>query len=578
MARSKVARKFQPDSSASIDALKRGIALHQSDQLEGAEAAYRFAVALDPRQAYALQLLGLLLTQTGRPEEGLKHIETALALAPERADIHCAHGDTLANLNRFEEALKAFDAAIRLDPKHFSSWRGRGSALIALKKVGEALEAYGRALTIKPDDPETLALSSEALGEGRFFNEAFAAVKQALAIKPDCAAAWVQCGTLLHNFGQMPDALVCLETAIAVAKPKSVPEMRARIGRGVTLARLRRFDESMEAFADALKRAPGNCEIRFQRAGVSLTRGQYAEAWDDYEARFEARPHAARLAPLPLPVWRGEPIAGKKILILDEQGNGDILQFCRLLPKLEALGAEVTMVVREGLVRLLRSLPGNVTFTTTITSIEGFSYRCPLLSVPLALGLTLATVPANIPYLRAEPERVSWWRERLGEGFKVGLVWSASIFGFREGRSAALADFAALASVPGVRLVSLQKELGVELLRAPPAGMKVETLGPEYEKGDFLETAAVVEALDLVICVDTAVAHLAGAIGRPVWVVLPYISDWRWLLDRSDSPWYPTLRVFRSRAHGDWAGTLSDVAQELRALVRPEDCASRATA
>ena len=565
MPRPKLATKRSTEAPArAVERLQLAIALHQREDLEGAEAGYRAALALDPLQVFALQLLGVLLNQTGRSLEGLERIDEALALAPQLPDIHVARGDTLIRLRRFEGALSAYDEAIRLRPHHFASWKGRGGALRGLNRVGEALEAFDRALAIKPDHADTLTLRSEALAEGRFFYEAFAAVDRALAVSPGWAPAWVQRGTLLHNLGQMQEALACFEIAVA----KSPEEVPARIGRGVALGRLRRFDDAIASLDETLMRSPDNFEARFQRSNVNFMRGELAAGWRDYEARFAARPETARFVLGPQPIWRGESIGGKKILVHDEQGYGDVLQFCRYLCELEALDADVTFSVRANLAPLLQSLPGGVKVTTAVESFDGFDYQCPLMSLPLAFRTELATIPASVPYLSVDPERVAWWRERLGGGFKVGVVWSASIFGFRQGRSVELAEFAGLSRIPGVRLLSLQKEVGVELLSAPPQGMKIETLGAEYENGDFLETAAVVMALDLVVSVDTAIAHLAGALGRPVWVALPYISDWRWLLDRSDSPWYPTMRLFRSRAWGGWSGVFSDVEKELRALTQ----------
>lgn len=549
-------------SARAVETLKQAIALHGRDDLVGAEAAYRAAVALDPRQFYALQLLGVLMTQTGRPEEALTQLDAALKLAPRLPDAHVARGDALARLRRFEEAIVAYDSALAIRPVHADSWKCRGVALNGLRRIAEALACYDRALGLKPDFVEVHALRGAALAELRRFDEAYAAIDAALALAPDSATAFVARGNMLFNSGRTEEALTCFERALEC----SPGEIDGWINRAAALGRLRRFDEAAASFDAALARYPDCAEAMFQRSAMRLLRGDYEGGWQDYESRWTSRQAQHRVIEAPLPIWRGEPLAGQTILIYEEQGYGDMLQFCRYLPELAARGADVTLLVRPALASLLHSLPGSPRIVTKVESFEGFDWQCPLLSLPLAFGTRLDNIPARVPYLAADPQRVAQWKARLGGGFKVGISWAASVQGWRQGRSAPLAEFAGLSRLPDVRLLSLQKEAGVEQLEATPAGMEVETLGPEYEAGDFLETAAVVSALDLVITVDTAIAHLAGALGRPVWVALPYVADWRWLFDRADSPWYPTMRLYRQRGAGHWRSAFAGMEASLRAL------------
>jgi hypothetical protein len=301
-----------------------------------------------------------------------------------------------------------------------------------------------------------------------------------------------------------------------------------------------------------------------------LMTGDLAEGWRLYEWRKKAF-DAPKICSGAQTLWSGqEPLEKSTLLIYaDEQGLGDTIQFCRYAALARQRGAKVILAVQDRLVTLLRSIGENIELVKTSSAIPDADFRIALLSMPLAFETTLHNIPATVPYLAAERDRVARWRAMLGDdGFKVGICWRASpVRNADTDKSFSLRSFERIAAIPGVRLISLQKHDGLAELRNLPAGMRVETLGDGFDDGHdaFLDTAAVMENLDLVIAPDTAVAHLAGALARPIWVALKFVPDWRWLLDRSDSPWYPTMKLFRQERRGDWSGVFPALETELRA-------------
>jgi hypothetical protein len=345
----------------------------------------------------------------------------------------------------------------------------------------------------------------------------------------------------------------------------------AFINRGNALNALMRFEEALASYDRALAIKPDYADALFNRGVISLLLGEFPTGWVSYEGRWDHIGAANRKLKAPYPVWKGENIAGKRFIVYDEQGLGDIIQFSRYLKQLSALGAQVTFLLRANMHGLLRSLDEKIRLTDNHPIRETFDYQCALLSLPLAFGTTVNNIPAETRYLRAESDRIEKWKERLGDaGFKIGVAWQGNKAGGIDiGRSFPLVEFLGISHLPSVRLISLQKHEGVEQLRDMPEGMAVETLGDDFDLGDeaFLDTAAVIENLDLVISSDTSVAHLAGALGRPVWVALKYVPDWRWMLNRTDSQWYPTMRLFRQGTIDDWRAVFADIENALRELM-----------
>ena len=294
------------------------------------------------------------------------------------------------------------------------------------------------------------------------------------------------------------------------------------------------------------------------------------EGWPLYEWRSSKRANSIEALVRDRPSWRGEEIGARTLFIYAEQGLGDTIQFCRYARLAETLGMHVILAVQNPLLRLMKSLGPNIVVTEWTSMPDHFDRHASLLSLPLGFGTVTESIPGEIPYLHAEPERIHRWKARIGSaGFKIGISWQGNIASPADaGRSFPLAAFAGLAAIPGVRLISLQKNDGLDQLDDLPPHMVVETLGDDFDAGDhaFLDTAAAMQSVDLVISSDTSIAHLAGALGRPVWVGLQFVPDWRWQLDRADSPWYPTMRIFRQRTRGDWQSVFAEMEEVLRKI------------
>jgi hypothetical protein len=405
-------------------------------------------------------------------------------------------------------------------------------------------------------------LGNAQSAEGRW-EAALASYAAALARDPRLAEAHLNRGNVLKEMERWTEALEAYDAALRLRPDDSV----ALSNRGIVLKELHRFDEALETFDGAVAREPTNFTARYNRGLLALLLGRLAEGFGDYEARWQD-PHGSLRAvrrEFAAPCWTGrEPIDGRRILLHAEQGFGDTLQFCRYVPILATAGAEVILEVPVSLVALLADLDGVARIVATGRALPACDYHCPLMSLPLAMGTGIATIPRQVPYLHAEAVKMEAWRARLARVPRpwVGLAWAGSPV-HRNDRNRSIPLQSLLAQLPAdVRYVSLQKVVPPTDRPALAAAHQLHDWTGELH--DFSDTAALIEALDMVIAVDTAVVHLAGGLGKPCWVMLPLHPDWRWLLDREDSPWYPSLVLFRQSARCDWGGVLARVAAALR--------------
>jgi len=453
------------------------------------------------------------------------HSRRAIALKADYVPAYRLLAELLRRRNA-PDSLSCYRRLLELDPDNYMAHNNIGLLLNKLGRRSEADAAFGRALELKPGNPHIRFNQLMVRADGDL-DEAIDCCRRALAERPDD-----------------PDVLTNLAIVLQFAG---------------------RYDEAMAEYRRAVAVNPAHLGSRFNMSLLMLLHGDYARGWVEYEHRWKlletSKPSFAQ------PEWQGEDIAGKTILLQTEQGFGDELQCLRFVPDVLARGARVALRLDRPLVRLAASLPGDLVITPATAPPPAFDVWCPLLTVPRILGTRLDTIPAKVPYLRIRPGIAERWRARLAElpGLKVGLTWAGSPSHVNDFRRSA--DFAAvkpLFAVPGTSFVSLQVGPRAHDLAALPPGTIVD-LSPELK--DFAETAGAILNLDLVIAVDTAVAHLAGALGKPVWIMLPFAPDWRWLLDRDDSPWYPTARLYRQRAPGDWDGVIARVAADLAALV-----------
>jgi tetratricopeptide (TPR) repeat protein len=538
----------------------RGNTLQKLGRFDDALESYERALALKPDYAEALNNRGNALHNLKRFDEALESLEQALEIRSDYADTLNNRGVIFQELGRFDEALECYQRALVIRPDYADALNNRGVVFQDLARFDEALESYEQALVIRPDYPEALNNRGIIFQELGRFDEALESYERALAISPNYAAAHNNRGNTLQKLGRFDEALESYERAVTIRADYA----EAFNNRGNTLHELVRFDEALESYerALAIRSDYANCHVN--RAFLLLQIGRFAEGWQGYEWRRKIDSGTAR--PQSGPEWTGGDTSAKRLLFYSEQGLGDTIQFSRFACSVAAGGAEVLLEVQPSLVGLLRSLKGVRVIPKAATLRKHYA-ELLLMSLPHVLGATPETMPGNIPYLFAEPARVEARAKRLPAGqFRVGIVWQGkSTADVDFGRSIPLRSFAPLSRIPGITLISLQKYDGVRQLAYLPPDMRVETLGAEFDAGEdaFVDCAAVMMNLDLVISSDTAAAHLAGALGRPVWIVLQHVPDWRWMMDREDTAWYPTARLFRQARRDDWDEVFERIAGEL---------------
>ncbi|MDQ2101916.1 tetratricopeptide repeat protein [Azospirillum isscasi] len=536
---------------------------------DAALATVRRALMLRPVYAEAYGTLGNALQAAGRTEQAVLAWRAYLALAPDRVEPCAGLAPILESLKRTDEAIRVHRVAAKLRPDDAGRLTTLGNVLRSGSRLDEAIGQYRKALALEPDRAETFFNLGSALREGNRLPEAGAAFRIAVRVAPDRQEIHNSLGLTFQDLGRLPEAAEAYRRAVALSPAVSGPHSNL----GVVLNDLGVLDDAERTYRRAIALRPDFADARCNLSLLLLIRGRFREGWDEYEWRWGLAEMAKAKPALTEPLWTGEIGAGRTILLHAEQGLGDSIQFVRYVPMVIERGWRVVLLVQKPLMRLFRTLVGGGPDVTIIGSGEPpppFQAQCPLLSLPRAFSTTLPTIPAQVPYLQAEPELVAAWRDRLPrDGIRIGVVWQGNPAGkVDRGRSYPLACLEPVARMPGVRLISLQKNFGLEQLKALPAGMEVETLGDAFDSGPdaFLDTAAVMMNLDLVITSDTSVAHLAGALGRPVWVPLKTAADWRWLRDREDSPWYPTLRLFRQTTAGEWGSVFARMARALTNL------------
>jgi tetratricopeptide (TPR) repeat protein len=525
---------LEPDNASAH--YGRGVAFAALGRLEEALQSYERAIALRPDYAEAHFTRGVALRELGLPAEALASQNRAIALKPDFADAHCNRANALVDLERFDAALSSYERAAALNPNYYEAFSNMVVPLQQLQRPQEAVAAAERAIAIRPDHAMAHSNLGAALTQSRRLDEALESFDRAIALRPDDAAAYNNKGVALYELRRFDEALACLDRAIALSP----------------------------AFADA----------HLHQAMCRLALGDFARGWTQFEWRWRTPQYQDGRRHQDKPLWQGrEALEGRTIVLHSEQGLGDTLQFSRFAADVAARGAKVVLEVQPELERLLSRLEGVAQVVRVGAAIPPCHLQTPLMSLPVALGM-LAPDAGRPPYLSAWPQDVAAWRARLATSGKrrVGLCWAG---GFRpdllaadlldKRRSLPLEAFAPLAGVEGVEFYSLQK--------GPPAAQLTEAQaggweGPPIldltaELNDFADTAALIANLDLVVTCDTAIAHLAGGLGKPVWILNRFDACWRWMVDREDSPWHPSARLFRQTAPGDWAGVVQRVKDEL---------------
>jgi tetratricopeptide (TPR) repeat protein len=521
-----------------------------------AAAALERACALSPDSPTAHCDLGAAFVALQQLERAAASYTRAVVLKPDFAEAHNKLGNIQRHLGDLDRAALSYRRAIKAEPKHPHAWYNLAVTLQVQESFPAALEAYAKALELAPANPvaeNNMGLVLMALGRN---TEAGSAFRRSLALKPDYALARINLGAILQLENKPTEAIEILKSVLA----ETPDDTRPLTNMGNAYIALNRPADALAAYERTLEIDPELAEARYNAALAHLLMGELERGWEDYESRLETEAHQ-RKYPHDGPRWRkGEAVAGKTVLVYAEQGLGDTLQFIRYILLLEAEGAKVVVQVHVALKGFLERQLGTATVIATSDPVPNHDFQCSLLSLPREFGTTLKTIPSKSPYLVAPEAKTEAWRKVFAhaDGLKVGLVWSGNPkHQFDHNRSFPIELLPELTSGMPAHFFAIQKELRAgdrEKLAAMPL---IHDLSSKIVTFD--DTAALVTALDIVITVDTSVAHLAGALGANAWVMLGFAPDWRWLLDRSDSPWYPSLRLFRQATIGDWSAVIRDV-------------------
>jgi len=538
----------------------RGVALQELNQNDKAVASYDRAITLKPDLAEAWSGRGNALQELKRFPEAVASYDKAITLKSGYAEAWSNRGNALKALKRFPEAVASYDKAISLKPGYAEAWSNRGVALHDLKQLNAAVASYDRAISLKPEYAEAWYNRGNAMQKLEQFADAVESYDKAISLNPEYAEAWSNRGSVLQSLNELNAAVASYDKAI-VLKPGHA---EAWSNRGLVLHELKQLAAAIESYDKAISLKPEYAEAFLNKALALLSGGDYGLGWEMYEWRWKIDGFFLPGRDVTRPLWLGDDsIEGKTILLHSEQGLGDTIQFCRYARLVADRGARVVLEAERSLIGLLKKLDGVAEFVAKGDALPSFDLHCPLLSLPLAFRTTLETIPQTSKYLSGDVDKVAEWERRLGAKTKprIGLTWSGNRQNAKlAGRRVPLDEL--IGRLPaGFQYVSLQKEVWDVDRATLDSATGIVHYGDEMK--DFTDTAALCELMDLVISIDTAAAHLSAAMGKPTWVLLKFCPDWRWLLDRSDSPWYESARLYRQGIPGDWQSVLARVGTDL---------------
>jgi tetratricopeptide (TPR) repeat protein len=581
----------------SHDVLTRALVCNDAEHILRDKETTCELLANEPDGSILLHYRGILEFQRGRLDQACEYIKKGLAIAPDSAELYCTYAKILTAQKKYVEAIAAFEHSIFLKPTYATAYYGFGSLYLERGDDANSIKAYQDALAIDPDYPNVLNdLGLMLKDKGQLakaakcfirairakpdypmalnnlgvlylavnrLDEAESLYRQALACKPDYPAALNNLGNVLHYKGMFEDSISLFTKALALQP--DYPNALNNLGNA--LKNIGHLPEAIAAFKQAIALKSDCPDYHFNLSMALLAAGRFHEGWRAFESRWETPQFASLRQKTTKPRWEGETGEGRVLLIRAEQGLGDTLQFCRYAPLAAARGLRVILEVQPALVNLMGSLAGVERTVAQGRPLPDFDFYCPMMSLPLAFGTRLETIPAIVPYLSVPDECKHNWQNRLPDdkkaNFRVGLVWAGKprfqtpdLIAVDRRRSIAADLLAPLMDIDGIQFYSLQKD-------GPGASKEFGPIDLMDECRDFVDTAALICNLDLVISVDTSVAHLAGALGKPVWMLNRFDTCWRWLQDREDSPWYPTMRLFRQPSPGDWQSVILRVKREL---------------
>jgi tetratricopeptide (TPR) repeat protein len=545
------------------EALRVALQQHQAGNTSEAEQIYRQILQADPQHADAWHLLGVIAHQVGKQEVAADHIGRAIRINPNVAEFHINLGAVHLAQSELDQAGACFARALELRPDYAEAHNNLGAVFQQQRQLDEAAACYRRALELRPNYAEAHFNLGNALHEQKRSGEAVACFRRALEIRPDHAPTHNNLGLAFQSLQNVEEALTCFRRALEIRPDYA----EAFNNLGLALHEEGKFQDATDCYRRALEFKPAYSEVHYNQSLLQLLLGDFEHGWSEYEWRWQTKQIHARHN-FPQPIWDGQPLPGRTILLHAEQGYGDTLQFIRYATLVKQRGGTVVIECQPELLALLKSAHGIDRLVSRGESLPEFDVHAPLLSLPAILQTRLDSIPCDVPYLVADPARSRVWRDELlrQDALRVGIAWQGNPKNVRDrARSIPLSDFEQIAGVSGVQLYSLQVGPGREQIESWSGPGIVIDLADRLT--DFAETAAAMSNLDLVITCDSACAHLAGAMGRSVWIALPTAPDWRWLLGRDDSPWYPTARLFRQQRRGDWSEVFRRIGGHLRELV-----------
>jgi tetratricopeptide (TPR) repeat protein len=600
-------RKNIPKPNAAANALEaqvqikfqQAITNHQNGQFAQAQAIYEHILTVQPRHFDSLHLLGVIASQMDLHQKAVELMSRAIAIHPANPSFYSNRGVSLQKLKQLDAAIDSYDQAIRLKPDYALAYFNRGVSLHELKRLEAAVASYDHAISIKPDYAEAhanrgfalqerqqldAAIASydraisinrdyaqahynrgNALKECEQFDAAMESYERAISIQPDYAEAYANRGAVLKEMNRLDAAVASYDQAIRL-KPDYA---QAWYNRGVVLKDLNHLPAAIASYDCAIELQPDYPEANWNKAFTLLLNGNFAEGWDLYEWRWINEKTKLKKRDFSQALWLGkESLADKTILLHNEQGLGDAIQFVRYAKLLADLGARVIVELPASLIDLFKGFSGVCEVAVRGAVLPEFDYHCPLLSLPLAFNTGLQSIPASQKYLSRDRAKQEYWSNKLGAKSKprVGLVWSGNADHANDlNRSVLLADL--MPNLPsGIQYISLQQEVRDIDKPALASNPNIMHVGDELK--DFTDTAALCALMDLVISVDTSVAHLSGMLEIPTWILLPFSPDWRWLLNRDDSPWYPSVRLYRQPGIKDWGNAFAKIEQDLLRFAR----------
>ena len=550
----------QSTSEPYLSLFQNARTLQAQGQLTQAKAAYEDIFRQNSENFETLHMLGIVNAQLGHLESAVELICKAIEINPFSDQAYYDLGYAMCKLNVFEAGVECYDKALSLNPQNAQAACDRASALHELGRFEEALASYDLAISMAPKYADAYSFMGNTLLSMGRIEEAIASFDMAIALNPNSVAAFLNRGNAFQAKGDCAEAISCYTQAITL-EPKHA---MAYSNRGVSLKYLHRMQESLASSDAAIAIAPTFADAYWNRALTLLMQGELGAGFRDYQWRWETAKYKKVRRSFSKPMWLGDSqIKNKTLLIHAEQGFGDTIQFARYVQLVTQAGGHVIYEAEKPIFDLFKSLKGIGALIRQGDPLPEFDYFCPVMSLPLAFKTELATVPAGGRYLAADAGKISYWASVLGPKTKprIGLVWSGSAT-HQDDHNRSLKLQVLLDALPqGYQFVSLQKEARSWDLPLVEDATMLQHFGERLTS--FSDTAALCELMDLIISVDTSVAHLSGALGRPTWVLLPFVPDWRWMLNRQDSPWYPTMRIYRQTAQREWTQVLNAVARDL---------------